>query len=272
MAQHDPAVTDDERAVQALDVYFAMQLGCSAADLRRPGWTIVNARQDSDPMALLFEQRPLLSLVAPTPRAVAGSAASEDRERPGVAMVTPELRVPLADLLHDLSPAHLFTPHGLDALEAVMARYAPDRLTPPDEAHVRVSYATSASFRPYTGQWQEWIEPLDEAAETEPPALALLARYSGVYVVRQRGAIVSFAGIRPHSPHVAEIGVRTDAEGLRGRGLGRAVVSRATKAVFAAGRVPLYRCHAGNAASERVCRALGYRLYADSLAYFAHTR
>jgi RimJ/RimL family protein N-acetyltransferase len=272
MAQHDPAVTDDERAVRALDVYFAMQLGCSAADLRRPGWTIVTARLDSDPMALLFEQRPLLSLVAPAPRAVAANDASEDRERPGVAMVTPELRAPLADLLHDLPPTRLFTPRGLDALEAVMARCAPDRLTPPHEAHVRLAYATHAGFRPYIGQWQEWIEPLDEAVETEPPALALLARYSGVYVVRQRGAIVSFAGIRLQSPHVAEIGVRTDAEELRGRGLGRAVASRATKAVFAAGRVPLYRYHAGNAASERICRALGYRLYADSLVYFAHSR
>jgi RimJ/RimL family protein N-acetyltransferase len=275
MAQHDPAVTDDERAIQALDVYFAMQLGCSSADLHRPGWTIVTARLDADPMALLFEQRPLLSLVAPASRAAAVGAVGatpEDRERPGVAMVTPELRIPLAGLLHDLPPAQLFTSRGLDALEAVMARCAPDRLTPPDEAHVCLAYATGSGFRPYVGQWQEWIEPLDEAAETEPPALALLARYSGVYVVRQRGAIVSFAGIRPQSPHVAEIGVRTDAEGLRGRGLGRAVVSRATKAVFAAGRVPLYRYHAGNAASEHVCRALGYRLYADSLVYFAHSR
>ncbi len=267
MAQHEPTITDDHRALQTLDVYFSMQLGCSASDLRRPGWTVVTTRVESDPAALLFEQRPLLSVIVPTPGPTEDPLATD---RPGVVAVSPELRPPIAALLHEYSPMRLFTLPGLGALEAVIAANAPHRLTSGADAHLRIAYATRSSFSPYIGAWQEWIEQLDESTETEPFALSLLARYSGgVSAVRDRDAIVSFAGIRPRSPHVAEIGVRTDALHLRGKGLGRAVVSRATKAIFATDRVPLYRYRADNAASERVSSVLGYHLYADSLAYFA---
>jgi predicted GNAT family acetyltransferase len=130
----------------------------------------------------------------------------------------------------------------------------------------RIYYVTRGGYTPYFGEWQEWIEPLDEFGENEPSALRLLARYSGgVYVVRRAGAIAGYAGIRTHSPRVAEISVRTAALELRGQALGRAVVSRATKAVFASGRVPIYRCGAGNAAATRVAASLGYRFYADAV-------
>ncbi|HEX8036891.1 MAG TPA: GNAT family N-acetyltransferase, partial [Ktedonobacterales bacterium] len=155
----------------------------------------------------------------------------------------------------------------------LMTYAAPDHVTSPDEVHVHIRYTTPASFQRYIGAWQEWIEPLDETREVEPLALSLLARYSGgVYVVRQGGAIVSFAGIRQHSPHVSEIGVRTDAEALRGHGLAGAGVSRATKAVLAAGRLPLYRHHATNEPSMHVAERLGYRLYAESINYVAAAR
>jgi RimJ/RimL family protein N-acetyltransferase len=270
MAHHESAVTDDHHALHTLDVHFSMQLGCSASDLRRPGWTVVPTRAEADPAALLFEQRPLLSVIAPIPRPL-GDATPAGRA--GVVSVAPELRPALAALLRELSPAQLFTARGLAALESLLSASAPDRLTSTDEAHLRVAYASREGFRPYVGPWLDWIEPLDEAAEVEPFALSLLARYSGgVYAVRDGSAIVSFAGIRPQSPHVAEIGVRTDAAPLRGKGLGRAVVSRATKAILASGRLPLYRHRADNAASARLCAALGYRPYADSLAYFARAR
>jgi RimJ/RimL family protein N-acetyltransferase len=267
MSHHESIVTDDRRALQTLDVHFSMQLSCSASDLRRPGWTIVSTRAESDPAALLFEQRPLLSVIAPVPRLSDDPAPAE---RSGVVSVAPELRPAVTALLRDLPPTRLFTPSGLAALESLLAAAAPDRLTSTEEAYLRIAYATRESFRPYVGAWQEWIEPLDEAAEAEPFALSLLARYSGgVSVVRNGAAIVTFAGIRPQSPHVAEIGVRTDAPHLRGRGLGRAVVSRATRLILASERLPLYRYRADNLPSARLSGALGYRLYADSLAYFA---
>jgi RimJ/RimL family protein N-acetyltransferase len=264
MAQNDFVVMDDDRALQTLDVYYGMALGCSAADLRRSGWKLVAARREGDPMALLFGQRALVSLVSPD------AAVRGDEVRGGVAVVTPELRMPLGKLLRELPPEELFTPDGLDALDHLMTQLAPKSTLLPGEGHLRIRYVSQDSFRPYVGPWQEWIEPLDETSELDPAALSLLARYSGgVYVVKSEGAIVSFAGIRPQSPHVSEIGVRTDAAELRGNGLARAVVSRATRAVLAANRLPLYRHRATNIASERVALALGYRFYADAIEYVA---
>lgn len=266
MAQHnDRVVLDDARALKTLDIHFAMAHGFSASDLRRPGWSIIPARTDCDPMALLFGQRPLLTVLAPLlPTATA---------RAGVAVVAPEIREPIARLLRTVPPDMLLTPEGVHALDQLMAHVAPDHVTSPDEVHGHIRYVTPASFQPYIGVWQEWIEPLDDAREIEPLALSLLARYSGgVYVVRQSGAIASFAGIRQHSPHVSEIGVRTDAEPLRAHGLATAVVSRATKAIFAAERLPLYRHHATNEPSRHVAERLGYRLYAESINYVAAAR
>jgi RimJ/RimL family protein N-acetyltransferase len=184
--------------------------------------------------------------------------------------VSPELRAPVSALLQRLAPGELFTAEGLRALDSLVRAGAPRTLTPADEAHTIVRYATTASFRPYRGELTEWIEALDEASEMDRSALGLLARYSGgVYVIRQRGAIASFAGIHPQSPHISEVGVRTDASALRGHGLARAVVSRATRAILAADRLPLYRHHASNLPSRRVAEVLGYRIYAESAAYFA---
>src|SRR5262249_38288733 len=171
----------------------------------------------------------LLSLVAPVRR------TQPNGQRSGVGAVAPELRASLASLLRELPPSALFTPSGLRALDVEVRRVVPNCVTPAHEAHLRIAYVTRTGFQSYTGQWQEWIEPLDESAETEPLALGLLARYGGgVYVIRQNNAIISFAGIRQQSPSVSEIGVRTDAEAWRGHRLARAGVSRATRAVFAA--------------------------------------
>lgn len=264
MTQPEPTISDEIRAVRTLDVFYSMELGCSSRDLHRPGWTLLPANADCDPMALLFGQRPLLHLVAPMERDGAPRAG-------GVVSVAPELRAAVATLLRGHTPATLFTPESLRSVDALMrsSGQATASITPLREAHQTISYVTASQFRPYVGQWQEWIEPLDESEETDLMALGLLARYSGgVYVVRQHRDIAAYSGIRSHSPHVAEVSVRTQIEALRGHGLGRAVFSRATRAVFAAGRLPLYRYRAGHVAGERIAESLGYRPYADTLAYF----
>lgn len=270
MAQNDHLTTDDERALSTLDVHYGMLLGCSPRDLRRPGWTFVTARTECDPMALLLGQRPVLQIVSRSLAAEPDAAGDPDlaEGRGGVAVIAPELRAPLAALLHQHAPRQLFTPEGLRTLDAHLRSVASDVVTPADVAQVRIRYVTAASHRPYHGQLQEWIEPLDELRETEPSALSLLAHYSGgVYVIRQRGTIAAYAAIRPQSPHVSEIAVRTGIEELRGHGLAQAVVSRATRAILAAGRLPLYRHHVTNHVSEQVARALGYRVYADAVSY-----
>jgi hypothetical protein len=262
--ENRPVVMDDERALKTLDVHYGMQLGCAATDLRRPRWTILTARVECDPMMLLFGQHPVLSILAPAPWPELSIA------RPGVAVVAPELRVPVATLLRELPPEALFAAHGLRALDHLLTTATNGRVTPLREAHTHVRYATPASFRPYLGQWSDWIEPLDEASESSPAALSLLARYSGgVYVIRRREGIASHAGIRARSPHVWEIDARTEPEALRGHKLGQAVVARATRAVFAAGRLPVLRHPAISEPAAHISDTLGYRRYADALTYFA---
>ncbi len=207
MPQNEPVTTDDVRALSTLDIHYGMLLGCTGTDLRRSGWTIVTARLDFDPMALPFGQRSLVYLVMPEPR-------DRDQGRSGVAVIAPELRAHVAPLLRELAPDALLTPDGLRALDEILRAGKPAPLTAAAEAHSRIRYATASSFRPYVGQLVEWIEPLDEASESEPLALGLLARYNSVYVIRQNGSIASFAGIRPQSPHVAELGIRTEAASL----------------------------------------------------------
>ncbi|HEU5438221.1 MAG TPA: GNAT family N-acetyltransferase [Ktedonobacterales bacterium] len=266
MSQRPPLLMDDHSALAALDVHFAMALGCSAADLRRPGWTVVTARDDGDPMALLFGKRRLLSVIVPRPQPASAPLA-------GVARVAPELRESVAALLAELPLPAITTHEGLRALDRLIASGAPAHDTALREAHTHVRYVTQQSFRPYRGAWQEWIEPLDEASELDTGALGLLANFGGgVYVVRRQGHVVSYAGIRTLSPHVAEVQVRTSAEELRGHGLARAVVSRATRAMLAGGRLPLYRHRTTHPPSERVAHALGYRLYADAIDYIAPAR
>lgn len=267
MPQYGPTTADDARALATLDVHYAMLLGCTPGDLRRSGWTVISASAESDPSTLLFGQRPLLRLISPSapdaPDAPAGA-------RGGVVGVVPELRPHVAALLRTRTPGELFTDEGLGALDALVREVKPALVTQPGEAHTRLRYATEAGLRAYAGPLQEWIEPLDEGAEMEPQALGLLARFAGgVYVIRQRDTIAAYAGIRPLSPHICELSVRTDVVELRGKGLGRAVASRATRAVLASRRVPLYRHAARDAAAERVADVLGYRPYGDMIAYFA---
>jgi RimJ/RimL family protein N-acetyltransferase len=274
MAHNDPAVMDDKYAQGVLDVHFSMSLGCTVADLRRPGWTIVPTRDEADPVALLFGERTLISLLSPAsggPVEIAEVDTSPTSAGAGVALVASELWAPVTDILRAYSPVEVFSSQGLALFRQLITRLAPEPIPAREEAHMRIYYVTRSGHVPYTGHWQEWIEPLDESSENEPLALRLLARYSGgVYVVRSAGAIAGYAGIRTHSPHVSEITVRTSSPELRSRSLGRAVVSRATKSILGAGRVPIYRYSAANIPAARIASSLGFRFYGDAVTYTTH--
>ena len=262
--RYDPAVMDEKRAQAVLDIHFSMTMGCTVSDLRRPGWTVVSSSEESDPGALLFGRRTLLSLLRPGPKELASQPDG------GVARVAANLRVPVAALLAAYAPPTLFTVEGEQALYQLIGSLISGVTLTRDEAHVCISYATGDGYTPYFGQWQEWIEPLDEFGENEPLALRLLAQYSGgVYVVRVAGAIAGYAGIRIHSPRVAEVlvDILNPSADLPGQGLSRAVTSRATRAIFAGGRVPIYRYTAGDEASADIASSLGYRFYADAVTY-----
>ena len=219
-----------------------------------------------------FGERTLVSLLSPAPDGPQPTAMTEEPPcGSGVALVASELWTPVSDFLRAYSPLELFRSNELHLFRQLITRLVPESMPARDEAHMRIYYVTRSGYTPYAGHWQEWIEPLDESSENEPVALRLLARYSGgVYVVRSSGAIAGYAGIRSHSPHVSEITVRTSSPELRSRSLGRAVVSRATKSILGAGRVPIYRYSAKNIPAARIASSLGFRFYGDALTYTAH--
>ncbi len=258
MAEPDHLVRCAREALATLDTHFSMSLGCPPSDLRRAGWHVVVARSDVDPMALLFGRRQLLQLVSPL-------ADTSGAPRGGVAVVSPQLRVPLSLHLREWRPEALFTPDGLLALDAMIRHNAAADLFPLETAHQRQWYTHAGAFKPYLGQWLDWIEPLDDAQEMDPAALRLLARFgAGVFVIRdEEAAIKSFAGLRSQSPHVWEI--TAAAESSPDEGLARAVIARATKAVLATKRLPLYSHAARDQSSAPVISGLGYHCYGDTL-------
>lgn len=262
MTQNDPVTTENLRALSHLDVYFAMALGCSVGDLRRCGWSFPAPRGDVDPMALLFGRQALVHIVSPLPE-------RDGDPRGGVALIAPELRPAICDLLSAFAPDTLFSPSGRQAVDAAVRETIGETRVAEDYGHLVVRYVTRSRLTPYVGQLQEWTEELDESTEMEPLGLSLLARHGGgVHVIRERGAIASFAGIRAGSPHVSDLTVSTVNERLRGQGLARAVASAATRAVLNSDRVPLFRHAHDDATAERVARSLGYGLYGDAMTYF----
>ena len=261
---------DERRALELLDAHYALQLHCPAGDLRRPGWSFAPSPDPNDPLSLLFGRRALLSLLAtsPTPEAI---------DRAGVAACAPELRRGVGALLEEWSPDSLFTPYGLMALEALVTTAYPLLEPFESETHMRLRYALPGEFEPYLGRWLDWLEPLDESGELDTTALSLLARFGGgVHVVRSEGAIYAFAGLRSASAHVSEIfslaTAPQEATPEDAPELARAVTSRATKAAFAIGHIPLYATPATHHTTERMLDALGYRLYADALILTAPTQ
>jgi hypothetical protein len=266
-------VLDERRALELLDAHYALQLRCPAGDLRRPGWSFAPPPDPNDPLSILFDRRALLSLLAPV-------ATPDAAGRAGVVACAPELRPGVGALLGEWPPDALFTPYGLMALEDLVTTSEP-LLAPFDgETHTRLHYALPGEFKPYLGRWLDWLEPLDESGEVDPTALSLLARFGGgVFVVRSEGAIYAFAGLRNTSAHVSEVfslasaplDARLGATPEDAQELALAVTARATRAAFAAGRIPIYVTSATHLATERMLAALGYRRYADALTLTAAT-
>jgi len=77
------------------------------------------------------------------------------------------------------------------------------------------------------------------------------------FVIRSQGKIASEAGINWHSPHFAELFVRT-VPAAQGRGWGRAVLSACTRWVLRSARQPLYVVGADNHPSIALADAVGY--------------
>lgn len=89
-----------------------------------------------------------------------------------------------------------------------------------------------------------------------------------VYGIYADGRLVSATDM-PDVPYmadeVAEPGINT-LEGYRRRGYARIVVGALLEHLLEMGRVPLWSCNAGNAASQRLAESVGFRKLADVIA------
>jgi GNAT superfamily N-acetyltransferase len=133
-----------------------------------------------------------------------------------------------------------------DILDAV-----PEALGHPGAVVGRGVYRYSVA-PPVVAPIGEWV------AATDPDVPAWLRPFGGrVLVVREDGEYVAGLGIKRHDELGLEVAVATE-EAWRGRGLARALVSRAAATILRGGGVPIYLHGRGNAASARVAEASGF--------------
>jgi len=100
-------------------------------------------------------------------------------------------------------------------------------------------------------------------AEPKPGELPFHEAH-GIYVKRR---LVAYADIAARGDYASSLGVFTEQD-FRGRGMGKSVVSAATRAILKAGRIPLYSTDESNLASLSVCRSLGYLKFGRDLYCF----
>lgn len=246
----------DEEARRQLDSYYAEAFGKEPGLLQQPGihLTTISMQQALAP----FYKNSALIIHAP---------ARTDHARPCVFMAHPQLLHPLRAFLADRTIEQIFAASALEQLTDLVTAEFLGASVPPGGLLIISRFVTRESFCPFHGPESAGVERLDEYTIAH---VLLLSRYSGgVYVLRDGDKqIVSRAGIRHESEQVWEIGVRTELEAMRGRGLAKTVVTAATEAILEAGRVPLYVHSATNVISERVALALGYQRYADQLLWY----
>lgn len=136
------------------------------------------------------------------------------------------------------------------ALDAVLEAL-PEALGQPGGAVGRGVYRYSVA-PPNVDPVGDWV-PADD-----PDVPAWLRPFGGkVLVVRENGQYVAGLGIKRHDELGQEVAVATE-EQWRGRGLARALVSRAAADILRRGGVPIYLHGRTNAASAHVAEAAGF--------------
>ncbi|HLW01180.1 MAG TPA: GNAT family N-acetyltransferase [Ktedonobacterales bacterium] len=243
-------------ARQRLDAYYAETLGVPLEVFGKSGIDLLPL--EHRPSSTSLFRNAALIVHAPTPA---------NGLRPCVVVAHPQLLEPLWRFLPGLTVERLFEAATLEQLTRLVYAEFPGASISPGGLLIIARFVSPETFKPFQGPERAHVRRLDEHNLAN---LALLSRYGrGIYALCDaRSQILSRAGVRDESRYVSEIGVRTEAEALRGRGLAKTVVTAATEAILAAGRVPLYVHSATNEASQKVALALGYQPYADELIWF----
>lgn len=246
----------EAEAKEQLAAHYAEMLGVPLSTFKQPG---ISLTRFDTPYATssLFRNGALII------HALTGPAGA----RSCTVVAHARLLEPLRSILAGLTVEQLFGASLLECLTRLVRAEFPDASISPGGLLAIARFVSQETFRPYNGPEHAHVQHLNEHTLSN---LALLSRYGGgVYALCDaQSQIISRAGVHVESRYVSEIGVRTEVEALRGRGLAKTVVTAATEAILASGRVPLYVHSATNVASQKVALALGYQQYADELIWF----
>jgi RimJ/RimL family protein N-acetyltransferase len=243
-------------ARQRLDAYYAEMLGVPQHVFAKPGISLLHLSHRPSSTSLF--RNGALIIHAPTSTSGLRSCA---------VVAHAQLLEPLRRFLPGMPVERLFEAATLEQLTRLVYAEFPGASISPGGLLIIARFVSQETFHPFAGPERAAVRRLDEHNLAN---LALLSRYGrGIYALCDaQSQIIARAGVRDESIHVSEIGVRTEVEALRGRGLAKTVVTAATEAILAAGRVPLYVHSATNLASQKVALALGYQPYADELIWF----
>ena len=225
----------------ALDRYWAHELGCSPGALYDGGIAICAPIHRADPRWMGW----LVPLECVT---LDGAAPGT-----GIISVSPTLANPIASVFDPNAAAAEYLPPESRS----MFRFVRSHLSPHCPKIHRILHCQAEGFIPAPE-----VFPIDDLSASDLHADWFRLHFDGpIFVARdERGSIASWAAIKCKSDNVWEMAVMTEAH-QRCRGLARSVVSRATQAAFDAGKTALYLHEITNHASSKVCRSLGYQPY-----------
>lgn len=133
--------------------------------------------------------------------------------------------------------------------------------------HDLLHYVDREHFAPLREHRVRRIEGADQQQRRPDSHKTPFRQAYGIY---HRGRLVAYADIALRGDYACSLGVFTEPD-FRGRGMGRSVVSAATRAILRAGRIPLYSTDESNAGSLAICRSLGYLKFGCDLYCFMAT-
>jgi hypothetical protein len=232
-------------SIARMDRYWAGELGCTPEALYRGGVTVCAPEHRAGPR--------WMGWMVPVD-CVRVEAADPDT---GIVSLTPRLEDAFCRGCRPPFPADDYLPPRGDTMVRFMHEQLPTAV--PKTHHIL--YCDESCFAPADDVLRvSCLQPGD------PNADWFRLHFDGpVYAARNDwGTIVSWAALKCKSDDIWELAVVTDIA-YRGRGLARSVVSHATRAAMAAGKLPIYLHEVSNTPSSRVCRALGYRFYGYEL-------
>ncbi len=233
-------------SIEKLNHHFAQQLGCHPEDLERNGVGIVT--DDREERGSGGAPLPFWAIL---------------RSDGAVVSVSSAARASTGELLEKTSFS--------DLLSKAYRRRLLQRLRASNQAWYYTFgvqlYCDPLTFTPRQNHPVHTLTEADLSSVEAPEGLWLHReeiRQGLVFAAMAGNRVVSYARVCALSDWGAEVTVATDAA-FRRQGLGKSVVTAATREILKESRIAIYACDVHNDASLRLALSLGYRKYANDL-------